>query len=366
MKASVTVSADARGKTTTNDEAYTYDAMGNRLATRQYSNWAYDSQNDELDSWDAVSYSSDGNGNRATRTDASGITTYTYDFENRLVRVDRPGNNWTTYDYDALGRRVRKNNNGTVTLYWYEGEDIVLETSGAGTEQARYTHGPGIDAPLKVKRGSSTYYYHEDPLGSIVLMTDASKNASRTYKYDAFGNIITQTGSATNFYMYTGREYDSETALYYYRARTYDPKVGRFLQGDPLPPRPQEMNGYVYSRNNPIHFIDPDGLWCKNNTNAWIWVKPEHGPPQRLAPHDTFSGNIDGVKPPFWGGNWYKVKGNDYVTTNVTIEEDGTPIKSGALRDWPDACDNGAEKDDSPGMKIEPEFSIRNSEWKIQ
>lgn len=49
------------------------------------------------------------------------------------------------------------------------------------------------------------------------------------------------------------------TGLYYYRARHYDPKVGRFLQGDPLPPVPEEMNMYVYARNNPLRFYDPYG-----------------------------------------------------------------------------------------------------------
>jgi hypothetical protein len=51
-----------------------------------------------------------------------------------------------------------------------------------------------------------------------------------------------------------------ETALYYYRARHYDPKVGRFLQQDPLPPRPEEMNAYVYVGSNPLRFKDPYGL----------------------------------------------------------------------------------------------------------
>lgn len=50
------------------------------------------------------------------------------------------------------------------------------------------------------------------------------------------------------------------SALYYYRARHYDPKVGRFLQQDPLPPRPAEMNAYVYVSNNPVNVTDPLGL----------------------------------------------------------------------------------------------------------
>ncbi len=51
-----------------------------------------------------------------------------------------------------------------------------------------------------------------------------------------------------------------ETGLYYYRARHYDPKVGRFLQTDPVGPRPEEMNAYVYVMNNPVNQVDPMGL----------------------------------------------------------------------------------------------------------
>ncbi|MFC3053157.1 RHS repeat-associated core domain-containing protein [Kordiimonas pumila] len=37
-------------------------------------------------------------------------------------------------------------------------------------------------------------------------------------------------------FRYTGRRYDAETDLYYYRARYYSPKLGRFLQTDPVMP----------------------------------------------------------------------------------------------------------------------------------
>ncbi len=240
-------------------ESYGYDEAGNRTTSAEYTNWTYDAQNDELDSYDAVSFTHDGNGNRATRTEAGGTSTYTYDYENRLIRVDYPGG-YATYAYDALGRRVRKVVNGTVRLFWYDREDMVLETDGAGVEVARYTHGPGVDAPLKVRRGGKSYYYHEDGLGSIILITDDRKKEKNSYVYNAFGQMVTQVEGIVNPYTYTGREWDAESGLYYYRARHYDPRAGRFLQADPLPPRPEEMNRYVYVLNNPITLKDPSGL----------------------------------------------------------------------------------------------------------
>ena len=42
----------------------------------------------------------------------------------------------------------------TVTKYVYANEDILLELNGANVITARYTHGPGIDEPLILKKNS--------------------------------------------------------------------------------------------------------------------------------------------------------------------------------------------------------------------
>jgi RHS repeat-associated protein len=243
------------------DEAYAYDTDGNRRASAESTNWVYEEHRNELLFDGERTFSSDGNGNRATKTDSSGTTTYTYDYQNRLVRVDKPGGSYAEYAYDALGRRVRENVDGQIRLDWYSAEDMVLETDATGADIARYTHGPGIDNPLTMRRNGQSYHYHEDPLGSIVLLTDASKAVVRSYTYDAFGKILGQTGSPENPYTYTARERDPETGLYYYRARHYDPNAGRFLQVDPIPPRWDDSNAYLYVVNNPTTATDPLGLY---------------------------------------------------------------------------------------------------------
>jgi hypothetical protein len=50
--------------------------------------------------------------------------------------------------------------------------------------------------------------------------------------------------------MFTGREYDAETGLYYYRARFYAPRLGRFLQRDPVTWGPNDPR--VLNRNNDL------------------------------------------------------------------------------------------------------------------
>jgi RHS repeat-associated protein len=132
-------------------------------------------------------------------------------------------------------------------------------TDGSTTSQTVYTHGPNIDEPLAIERDGSYAYYHADGLGSVVSITDPSRNVLQTYTYDAFGSIVPSTPFRNSF-TYTGREYDEETGLYFYRARYYDPRLGRFLNVDPIGFDGGDTNLYAYVGNNPVNRTDPKGL----------------------------------------------------------------------------------------------------------
>jgi RHS repeat-associated protein len=124
---------------------------------------------------------------------------------------------------------------------------------------ARYVQGPGIDQPLVMLRGSTTDYYEQDGLGSVTSLSDGAGALAQTYTYGSFGNTTNSSGSVTNFFRYTGREFDTETNLSYNRARYYDPATGRFLNEDSIR-FSGGINFYAYTRNNPANFADPLGL----------------------------------------------------------------------------------------------------------
>ena len=91
--------------------------------------------------------------------------------------------------------------------------------------------------------------------GNLYETCELTARPNVTYTYDSFGNLANSTGSVTNWFRYTGREFDTETNLNYYRARYDDPLAGRFGNEDPLG-FGGGINFYAYVSNNSITFVD--------------------------------------------------------------------------------------------------------------
>ena len=120
------------------------------------------------------------------------MTSYSYDAQDQLVRIDFPDVTFATYAYDALGRRIDKDvDDGAggreVTAYVYDGADILMEFDGAGGFLARYAHGDRVDQPLAMTRGGQDYYIQADHQGSVIRVTDAAGVVVNAYEYDAYG-----------------------------------------------------------------------------------------------------------------------------------------------------------------------------------
>jgi RHS repeat-associated protein len=63
-------------------------------------------------------------------------------------------------------------------------------------------------------------------------------------------------------YLFTSKELDPMTGLYYYGARYYNPKgPPPFLSVDPLADKYPEWSAYAYCGNNPINYVDIEGMY---------------------------------------------------------------------------------------------------------
>ena len=247
-----------QGASTT--ESYSFDPVGNRTSSLGVSSYTSNTAN-ELTATSNATYTYDNNGNTLTKSDGTGLTSYTWDFENRLTSVVLPGTGGTvSFKYDPFGRRIYKNSTSGASVYASDGNNLIEEVNATGGVVARYTHGLNIDEPLAMTRSGATSYYHADGLGSITSLSDSTGASAATYAFDAFGNLTAFTGSLTNPFMYTARELDAETGLYFYRARYYDSNTGRFLSEDPIINFAGGVNFYKYAMNQPIDNSDPFGL----------------------------------------------------------------------------------------------------------
>ena len=117
-----------------------------------------------------------------------------------------------------------------------------------------------------------------DQLGTPRMIFDRTGSLANTKRHDylPFGEELSAgTGVRTGVQGYsvadgirqkfTQKERDTETGLDYFLARYYANAQGRFTSPDPLlasgrPANPQTWNRYAYVLNNPLKFVDPNGL----------------------------------------------------------------------------------------------------------
>ncbi len=303
-----------------NNKSYTYDALSRlTLANGQ---------------WGAITYAYDPTGNRTYETTDTGSTTYnytintnklsssagektfTFNYDNngntifelggvtpplqrnyvynqnqRMIQAVEGTDTIGEYVYNGNGQRVKKyTNNGTqCRIFHYDKNGMLIaESSSSGTIKAEYIYING--QPLAKIEGDDIYYYHNDHLGTPMLMTNSSGQVVWNGEYLPFGEPLSITGTVTNNLRFPGQYFDGETGLHQNWFRDYWVGGGRYLSFDPLLSaanraamstcrqsssylpikEPIKLNPFVYTDNNPINFIDPKGLKCGSGWTDYI------------------------------------------------------------------------------------------------
>jgi len=223
---------------------------------------------------------------------------YTWDADIHLTAVStqtgQPGTKnpeqRTEFKYDPLHRRIaRVKDSGEVTLYVYEGWNVVQETTrtsavAGGVDpgakesakepqlskapkapqlapenfklETRHVWGEDLSGSLQgaggiggllrstiveAKPNGTRQTEHEhtfsyDSNGNIILLTGSQAQETARYSYDAFGQTLTATGPAAqiNRYRFSTKPVEEESGLVYYGYRWYDPVTGRWPSRDPI------------------------------------------------------------------------------------------------------------------------------------
>jgi RHS repeat-associated protein len=249
----------------------TLDAVGNRtgvdrteplapvFASRSDA-YAHDTDN-RLTQINGSVVTHDPNGNLTAGPDGD----YAFDFEDRLINAPD-----YLYVYDGAGRRLQRTNGIETTRYALDIggalTQVLAESDGAGNPKAYYVYGLGLIS--RIASTGEARYYHYDPIGSTVALTDLNGQTTDRYAYDPFGVPLASDGVTSNPFRYVGQHglMHEGNGLYYVRARYYDPALGRFINKDPFPGDVgdgQGLHRYTYGVNNPVRFVDVSGLSIK-------------------------------------------------------------------------------------------------------
>lgn len=255
---SETVASDPKGSN--GQMSYTLDSVGNRLQRNSTLPAVVPTGLLSYDANDRVSTDSyDANGNTVINSGQTNV----YDFENRLVQ--RGG---VKIVYDGDGNRVKETVATVTTSYLVADQNPtgyaqVLDELQGGSVTRTYSYGLELINERQTLAGTlTTSFYGFDGHGSVRFLTSSTGAVTDTYDYDAFGNLVSSTGSTPNNYLFAGEQFDSALGIYYNRARYYDQRQGRFWTMDRSEGRsndPISLHKYIYAGGDPTNKIDPSG-----------------------------------------------------------------------------------------------------------
>ena len=202
----------------------------------------------------AGEYAYDVNGN-LTKDLNKGIADIQYNVLNLPSTVSFSDGSTITYTYGADGTKLRTVHKigSTTTTTDYCG-NVIYEN---GTQKLLLTE----EGYINLTGTQQYHYYLKDHQGNNRVVINQSGTVEETNHYYPFGGVFGTAGN-TQPYKYNGKELDTKKGLnwYDYGARHYDAALGRFTTNDPLAEKYYSMSPYTYCADNPVKFIDPNGM----------------------------------------------------------------------------------------------------------
>ncbi|MDL1984383.1 MAG: hypothetical protein LWX54_09395 [Deltaproteobacteria bacterium] len=265
---------DAMGRllTVTRDgaviEEYAYDPVGTRIYENNglkgisQRDYVY-SDEDCLLIAGSTSYEYNADGFLTTRTEGADVTSFDYSSRGELLGVALPDGTLIDYVHDPLGRRIAKKVNDVTTekYLWQDLTRLLAIFDGSDNLIMRFEYADGR-MPVAMTKDGSIYYLTYDQAGSLKIVADTAANVLKRINYDSFGNIIQDTNPLFEIpFGFAGGLHDRDSGLVRFGCRDYDPNTGRWTAKDPIGFAGGDTDLYGYCLNDPVNFIDPEGLF---------------------------------------------------------------------------------------------------------
>ncbi|MCD8413426.1 RHS repeat-associated core domain-containing protein, partial [Tenacibaculum finnmarkense] len=286
-KGHINIDADVFG--TMDNLVYSYDS-GNKLhAVTDTVNNTYGfkdgNASDNIYNNGNDDYTYDVNGNMISDAN-KGITNITYNHLNLPKQVTIDGK-YINYVYDATGVKLSKyiDLGYSENEYTYYAGNYIYKrraSRGAQPKLEFFNHPEGYVSPLDandLSKGFKYIYQYKDHLGNVRLsytdndnngVIDASSEIVEESNYYPFGlkhkgyngNVSSLGNSSAQKFGFGGKELNQELGIEWmdFGARNYDASLGRWMNLDPLAEDMRRHSPYNYAFDNPVYWIDPDGM----------------------------------------------------------------------------------------------------------
>lgn len=311
---------------------YTYDTKGNITHKKNYSltssltkgtlqdtkTYTYGDTNwgDKLTSYNGTTISYDNIGNPTSYRDGMTMSwmvgrslsqvkynnkTYSFKYNADGLRTEKKcvtDGDTHHYYYDSNGNMIAfRRNNSAIVYFYYDSQGNATSMSFEGTK----------------------YFLIKNIQGDVEKIVTHQGNVVVTYKYDAWGKLISKTDNTVygigelNPFRYRGYIYDDETGLYYLKSRYYDPIMGRFLNADDIAfigstGTSLSSNVFTYCENNSLNNKDLSGT-----SSRGIWSLKNDAQGCEILQHYLFGNGEYFLRK---NGSWGK-----YMKKNKTLRE---------------------------------------------
>ena len=225
----------------------------------------------------AVEYTYDANGNLKKDYNKK-IVNIVYNSLNLPDGLQFTNGNTTNYVYDAAGQKLSVTHLTAIAGVVIPMTSVMTPLTTAQISTTFKTdycgnviYENGVVSKILTEEGYITlagttptyHYYLKDHQGNNRVVINQSGTVEQVNHYYPFGGLMGEsTAGGVQPYKYNGKELDRMHGLdlFDYGARHYDAAIGRWHSVDPLAEKYYSISPYAYVANNPVRFIDPDGM----------------------------------------------------------------------------------------------------------